>query len=81
MSEGCDESLGIPVPERCITDQPLADRGPSSGLDEVCLERSLISESQPFQRVAHEGLAMRSPDMASLGHIRPRDLTGEQRFL
>ena len=80
VAQGSDEGPGVPVAEGGMTDQPFADRGPAGGLYQVGLQRCLIDEHQPFQHVAHEGLAVRPPDVARLGHLRPQGFTGEQRF-
>ena len=69
VAQRADKSLGAPVAEGRMIDQALTAWGPAGGLRHVGLHRGFVNESQPFQMVGHEGLALRDPDMAQMGHI------------
>jgi hypothetical protein len=80
VPEGGNEGLGIPVAKGRVAYQPLADRSPAGGLDEIGLEGGFIDEGQPFQKVAHEGLALHSPTVTRSCDFGPLGLTGQQSF-
>ena len=80
MAQPGDECLCIPMPERRMIDQPLADRRPAGGFHQLGVQRCLIDENQAFQRPTHERLAPVHPDPARLRHIRATLLRGEQSF-
>ena len=70
-----------------MVDQPLADRSPAGGLDEIgleggfaCADLRFIDECKPFQKVAHEGLALHWPAVTRPCDLGPIGFTGQQRF-
>lgn len=69
VAQGGDEGLGPPVAERGVIDEALPARCPAGGLGHVGLDRRLVEESQSFQMVGHEGLALRDPDVALISDI------------
>ena len=69
MAEGSDQGLRAPVAEGRMIDQALSARCPAGGLGHVGLYRGFVDEGQPFEMVGHEGLALRDPDMAQVGHV------------
>ena len=80
LGQARDEGLRVPMTERGMVDQALADGGPAGGLDEVGLQAGLINEHQSFQHVGHVRLARLNPHPAPLGDVGPQDLAGQQRF-
>ena len=82
VTQGRDEGLGAPVAEGGAIDRVLPGRGPAGGLGPVRLDRRLVAESPSLQMVGHEGLTLRDPDAAPVGHILARLLKGlEKLFL
>lgn len=80
MSQTCDECLSVPAPCGSMLDQPFPELGPSAGLCHVGLEAGFIDKDEPFQMVAHEGLATRNPDGPVPRHIGPLLFAGPQIF-
>ena len=58
MSQGTDKGLCAPVSERGVIDQTPPARCPTCCIGHIGLDRDLVNESQPFQMVGHEGLAL-----------------------
>ncbi len=69
MTQGCDEGLCTPMAERRVIDQALPAGGPARGPGHVGLDRGLVYESQSFQMVGHEWLALGDPDVAQGGDV------------
>jgi len=44
MGEARDEGMGVPMAERGVVDQALADRSPAGGLDKVGLQAGFVDE-------------------------------------
>jgi hypothetical protein len=72
--------IGAPVAEGSVIAQAIPDWCPAGCLDHACLHRRLVDESQPFQGVAHEGLAAGDPDASREGDIGALLLSRVQVF-
>ena len=49
MAQGCDEGHGVRMPERCMSDQPLAARSPASQRVHFGLCPCFINEDKPLE--------------------------------
>ena len=80
VSQASDECLRVPVPGRCMVDQPVTDGCPARCLCHVGLQRGLVNEDKPFEMIAHEGLALPDPDRPVTGQVRLMLLAGAKVF-